>query len=190
MPFSKFIVFPIFVAFQAASMMLLAPFIKVGPESIGGPALVTWISFQAWAMYFMAGCTVKAAGKTVIGYAGGIIASIAIFKLIGVFVGVMGAYWGPALAVFVVVIPLMCAERVEILNFVPAWFIGAGVFFALQFMSGAGTMAEYTQIAVPELIACVTGLFYGYCTVTFRTWYEKMVMPATEKAAEEARKSA
>ncbi len=190
MPFSKFIVFPIFVALQAASMMLLAPFIKVGPESIGGPALVTWISFQAWAMYFLAGCTVKAAGKTVIGYAGGIIASIIIFLLIGVFVGVMGTYWGPALAVFVVVIPLMCAERVEILNFVPAWFIGAGVFFALQFMSGAGTMAEYAQIAVPEMIACVIGLFYGYCTVTFRTWYEKMVMPATEEAAEEAKKSA
>ncbi len=190
MPFSKFIVFPIFVAFQAASLMLLAPYIKIGPESIGGPALVTWIAFQAWAMYFLAGCTVKAAGKTVIGYAGGIIASIIIFKLIGVFVGVMGAYWGPALAVFVVVIPLMCAERVEILNFVPAWFIGAGVFFALQFMSGAGTMAEYTQIAVPEMIACVIGLFYGYCTVTFRTRYEKAVMPATEEAAEEAKKSA
>ncbi len=190
MPFSKFIVFPIFVAFQAASMMLLAPFIKVGPESIGGPALVAWVSFQAWAMYFLAGCTIKTAGKTAIGYAGGIIASIAIFKLTGVFAGVMGGYWGLALAVFLVVIPLMCVERVEILNFVPAWFIGAGVFFALAGMHKADTMAKYMEIAVPEMIACVTGLFYGYCTVAFRTWYEKMVMPATEEAAEEAKKSA
>ena len=141
-------------------------------------------------MYFLAGCTVKAAGKTVIGYAGGIIASIIIFKLIGVFVGVMGAYWGPALAVFVVVIPLMCAERVEILNFVPAWFVGAGVFFALQSMSGAGTMAQYREIAVPEMIACVVGLSYGYCTVSFRTWYEKMVMPAAEEPAEQEKQSA
>ncbi len=190
MPFSKFIVFPIFVAAQAASMMLLAPFIKVGPESIGGPALMTWIAFQAWAMYFLGGCTIKMAGKTAIGYAGGIIASVAIFKLTGVFAGVLGGYWGLALAVFIVVIPVMCAERVEILNFVPAWFLGAGVFFALAAMYGPNTMAGYTQIAVPEMIACVVGLFYGYCTVSFRTWYEKKVLPATEEAAEEVKESA
>jgi hypothetical protein len=95
MPFSKFIVLPIFVAVQAALLMLLAPFIKIGPESIGGPGLVTWISFQAWAMYFMGGCTVKMAGKTVIGYAGGIIASVVIFTLIGVFAGAMAGIGGP-----------------------------------------------------------------------------------------------
>ena len=158
MPFSKFIVLPIFVAFQAAALMLLAPFIKIGPESIGGPGLVAWISFQAWAMYFMGGCTVKMAGKTVIGYAGGIIASVIIFTLGGVFAASLGAYWGTALAVFLVVIPLMCVEKVEILNFIPAWFIGAGVFFALAFMAKAGTMAGYVEIAVPEMIACVIGL--------------------------------
>ncbi len=118
MPFSKFIVFPIFVALQAAFMMLLAPYIKIGPESLG-PALITWVSFQAWAMYFLGGCTVKMAGKTTIGYACGIIASIAIFKLGGVFAGSLGGYWGTALAVFIVVIPVMCAEKVEILNFIP-----------------------------------------------------------------------
>ncbi len=191
MPFSKFIILPVFVALQAASLMLLAPFIKIGPESIGGPGLVAWISFQAWAMYFMGGCTLKMAGKTVIGYAGGIIASVVIFTLGGVFFGPMGGYWGTALAVFLVVVPLMCVERVEILNFIPAWFIGAGVFFALQFMSGASTMAGYVEIAVPEMIACVVGLIFGYCTVSFRTWYEKMVMPtAAEEPAEEAKKSA
>ncbi len=190
MPFSKFIVFPIFVAFQAASMMLVAPYIKVGPESIGGPALMTWIAFQAWAMYFLGGCTIKMAGKTAIGYAGGIIASVAIFELMGVFAGPMGLYWGGALAVFCVVIPVMCAERVEILNFIPAWFLGAGVFFALAGMHKPSTTAGYIQIAVPEMIACLVGLFYGYCTVSFRKWYEKKVMPATEEAAEEAKKSA
>jgi hypothetical protein len=191
MPFSKFIVLPIFVALQAASLMLLAPFIKIGPESIGGPGLVAWISFQAWAMYFMGGCTVKMAGKTVIGYAGGIIASVIIFKLGGIFAGPMGGYWGTAVAVFLVVVPLMCVEKVEILNFIPAWFIGAGVFFALAFMAKAGTMAGYVEIAVPEMIACVIGLIFGYCTVSFRTWYEKMVIPtAEEESAEEAKKTA
>jgi hypothetical protein len=186
MPFSKFIVLPIFVALQAAALMLLAPFVKIGPESIGGPGLAAWISFQAWAMYFMGGCTVKMAGKTVIGYAGGIVASVIIFKLGGVFSGPLGPYWGTTLAVFLVVVPLMCVERVEILNFIPAWFIGAGVFFALQFMSGANTMAGYVKIAGPEMIACVVGLIFGYCTVSFRTWYEKIVIPAAEEAKESA----
>ncbi|MCK5000876.1 MAG: DUF1097 domain-containing protein [Anaerohalosphaera sp.] len=188
MPFSKFIVIPIFVAFQAATMMLLAPLIKIGPESIGGPALLSWISFQAWAMYFMGGCTVKMAGKTIVGYVGGIIASIAIFELAAV-IGPLGGF-GLALTVFIVVIPIIAAERIEIMNFIPAWFIGAAVFFALQFMSGASTIPQYIEIAVPEMIACVVGLFYGYCTVTFRTWYEKKVMPATDEQAEELKKSA
>ena len=191
MPFSRFIVFPIFVAAQAASMMLVARFIRVGPGSVDSPAaLMTWIAFQAWAMYFLGGGTVKMAGKTAIGYAGGIIASVAIFKLTGVFTGVMGGYWGLALAVFCVVIPVMCAERVEILNFIPAWFLGAGVFFALAGIHGPDTMAGYFQIAAPEMIACVVGLLYGYCTVTFRTWYEKKVIPATEESAEEVKESA
>ena len=112
-----------------------------------------------------------------IGYAGGIIASIAIFTLGGLFAG-LGGYWGTALAVFFVVIPVMCAERVEILSFIPAWFVGAGVFFAFAGMHEAGTMAQYMEIAVPEMIACVVGLCYGYCTVSFRTCYEKKVMPA------------
>jgi len=189
MPFSKFIVLPIFVALQAAALMLLAPLIKIGPRSIGGPGLAAWISFQAWAMYFMGGCTVKMAGKTVVGYAGGIIASVVVFTLGGLFFEPLGGYWGTALAVFLVVVPLMCVEKVEILNFIPAWFIGAGVFFALQFMSGAKTMAGYVEIAVPEMIACAIGLIFGYCTVSFRTWHEKIVMPtAEEDSAKEAKR--
>lgn len=184
MPFSKFIVFPIFVALQAASMMLVARYIKIGPESIGGPMLLTWVAFQAWAMYFLGGCTVKAAGKTVVGYAGGIIASVAIFEVNSILGGFMDGYWALALAVFIVVIPVMCAERVAILNFVPAWFLGAGVFFALAGMHGPSTIGGYLEIGVPEMIACVIGLFYGLCTVTFRTWYEKMVMPASEDVSE------
>lgn len=179
MPFSKFIVFPIFVALQAASMMLLAPHIKIGPESIGGPGLITWISFQAWAMYFLGGCNLKMAGKSIIGYFLGIVASIAIFELAGFFSGLIGGYWGTALAVFFVVIPVMCLEKIKITDFIPALFVGAGVFFALAHMHQPTNMTGYIEIAVPEMIACVVGLAYGWVTVTFRTAYEKAVMPKT-----------
>ena len=184
MPFSKFIVIPIFVAFQAATVMLITPYIKIGPESIGGPALVTWISFQAWAVYFLAGCTLKMAGKTMVGYAGGMIASIAIFQLMSVFNNPMGGYWGGALAVFIIVILIISAEKIEILNFIPAWFIGAGAFFALFGMHKPTTMGGYMEIAIPEMIACVIGLAHGFCTVKFRGWYENTVVPAKEEAEE------
>ena len=54
----------------------------------------------------------------------------------------------------------------------------------------AGTMPQYMEIAIPEMLACIVGLAYGYCTVTFRTKYEKMVMPETEEEPEQAKKSA
>ena len=118
MPFSKFIVFPIFVALQAAILMVITPLIKVSPDSIGGPGLITWIAFQSWAMYFLGGCTLKMAGKTIAGYICGIVASVAIFTLGGFFAKSMGmgGHWGTVLAVFIVVIPVMCAEKVELLN--------------------------------------------------------------------------
>ena len=36
-------------------------------------------------------------------------------------------------------------------------------------------LAVYTNIGVPELVACAVGLAYGWVTVTFRTWYEAKV---------------
>ncbi len=181
MPFHKFIIFPIFVAIQAAIMMLVTPHLKVGPGSLAASGLITWVAFQAWAMYFMGGCTIKMAGKTIIGYACGIIASIAIFELMGIF-GSLGI-WGNPLAVFIVVIPVMCAEKIEILNFIPAWFMGAAVFFAL---GGPSNMAGYMEIAIPEMFACVVGLIFGYCTVAFKVWYEKIATPETEEAKKAA----
>jgi len=190
MPFSKFIVFPIFVAFQAALMMLIAGKFPGSFAEIGGPGLLTWVAFQAWAMYFLGGCTVKMAGKSIIGYILGIVASIAIFTLFGKFSS-LGTLALPV-AVFVVVIPVMCLEKVEIANFIPALFVGSGVFFALCTMYGAVAqpesmgMADYMKIAVAEMVACVTGLAFGWCTVTFRTKYEAAVMPAEAEETKEA----
>jgi len=94
------------------------------------------------------------------------------------------------LAVFIIVIPIMCAEKVKLLDFIPAWFMGAAVFFALtgmfigaQAADYAVTMGDYVSIAIPEMIACVVGLVFGFVTVSFRKWYESKVMPQTETTA-------
>ena len=81
MTFGKFMLIPLFIAFQAFTMMVIAPFIPGADKVLlGAPGLITWIAFQAWAMYFLAGCTPKMGAKTLVGYAGGILASIAIFE--------------------------------------------------------------------------------------------------------------
>lgn len=202
MPFSKFILIPIFIAFQAFVMMLIAPFIPgnyVNGAGAAGMGLITWISFQAWAMYFFAGFAPwndKENGpcpwmgfKTVLGYLGGIICSICIFELNKVFGALNGSTaWGLYLAVFIVVIGVIACERVKYFNFVPAWFIGAGVFFGLM-THAAGAITNlpegaahdyclYGRIAVAELIACAVGQVFGWVTVTFRGWYEPKVTAA------------
>jgi hypothetical protein len=175
--FGQYIVIPIFIAAQAFTMMLITPYIPGTPAAIGA-GLITWISFQAWAMYFLAGCNPKMGAKTLAGYAGGIVASIAIFELGGALSGLNGATtpWGLYLAVFLVVVPVICAEKVPGLDFVPSWFVGAGVFFALMtYIKPPADVSKYSwyaQVATPELIACVMGLVYGHITVAFRKTYE------------------
>ena len=188
MPFKQFIIIPLFIALQAFIMMVIAPYVP-GNKFIGG-GLLTWIAFQAWAMYFMSGfppwndkengpCP-RMAGKTILGYIGGIIASIAIFELgkLLSFLDCSAASGGLYTAVFIVVIVVICFERIPPFNFIPAWFVGAGVFFGLMSLAGAskpedmGIWGWYGTVAVAELVACVIGLAFGWVTVTFRVKYE------------------
>ena len=180
MSFGKFIIIPVFIAIQASALMLIAPYAKTLGE--GAESLAAWVSFQAWAMYFLAGCSIKMALKVLAGYAGGIVASIAIFELGDALAGDagLGGYWGYALAVLIVVVPVIAMERVPGFNFIPSWFIGAGVFFAFMGTKGQAdhNATVYTNIAVPEIAACVVGLVFGWVTVKFRGWYEKKVTVA------------
>jgi hypothetical protein len=179
MSFGKFMVIPVFIAIQASVLMLIAPYVKTLGEV--AESLPTWIAFQAWAMYFLAGCSIKMALKVLAGYAGGIVASIAIFELGDVLAGDagLGQYWGYALAVLIVVVPVIAMERVPGFNFIPSWFIGAGVFFGFMTLKSLEHNATvYKNVAVPELAACVVGLVFGWVTVTFRVWYEKKVAVA------------
>jgi len=191
MPFGKYIIIPLFIAFQAFSMMFLQRYIPGTHEALakGGPGLITWISFQAWAMYFLAGCTPKMGLKTLVGYLGGIIASVAIFELAGAFSSLNapngGHMWGLYLAVFIVVVFVISAEKVPGIDFVPSYFLGAGVFFALMTYVAKpeplSKWAWYGQVTMTEMVACAIGLIYGWWTVTFKTWYVAKV-GAEEKA--------
>lgn len=169
MTLKKFIAIPIIVALLAGTIQIIDQVLHlhVAPEGNVG---FGWIAFQAWAMYFLAGCDLKGGLKTLLGYVSGIVASIAIMVLGGKFAG-MGFYAVP-IAIVIVVIPVIWLEKVKWLDFIPAIFIGAGAFFA--FMSYVPN-ATFTTAAITELIYCVLGLFYGYITILIRGAYEKKV---------------
>lgn len=172
MTFKKFIVIPFIVALLAGTIQIVDQLLHLQVEPLGNVGF-GWIAFQAWAMYFLAGCDLKGGLRTLIGYVMGIVASIAIMVLGGKLAG-MGFYAVPV-AVFVVVIPVIFLEKVKWLDFVPAIFIGAGAFFA--FMSYVPD-ATFAIAAKTELIYCFLGLFYGYITILIRGAYEKKVSKA------------
>lgn len=169
MKFSKFIIIPIIVAFLAFTIQivdqLIAPLMPIADNAGFG-----WVAFISWATYFMAGCSLDGGKKTFCGYVAGIIASIGIMEFGGVFSGF--GFFAVPLAVFVIVIPVICLERIPPFDFVPSVFVGAGTFFGIMSYVGGAT---YMTATVTELIYCALGLAYGFVTVALRTRYEAWV---------------
>ena len=170
MNFKKFIVIPVFIAFLAFTFILvdqvLSPLMPIADNKGFG-----WVTFQAWAMYFLAGCTLKGGLRTFLGYIMGITAAIIIIKIAGL-IGSTGFLAVP-LAVFIVVIPMCSMERAPALfDFVPALFVSSAVFFAFMNYIPNATM---TSSAITILTYCAIGMIYGIVTVTLRTLYEKKI---------------
>ena len=180
LPFHKFMGFPAFVGVQAAILLTIASFIPFTPEALG-KGLLIWAAFQAWAMYFLGGATINMAFKTMAGYVGGIIASVILIELGGLFSGLNGAKvpWGSVLVVFFVAFLIISADRVPSINFLPSYFIGSGAYFAIITYvprpDSIGAYTWYLQVAVPLLISAVIGLVFGWCTVVFKIWYDSKV---------------
>jgi len=169
MKFQQFIVIPVIVAFLALTIQIVDQLLA-GYMPVEGNVGFGWIAFIAWAMYFMAGCTTEGGKKTLFGYIAGIIASVAIMELGGALSG--AGFFAFPLAIFVVVVPCICLERLPPFDFVPALFVGAGTFFGfMSYVSGA----TYVTATVTELIYCLIGLVYGWMTVSLRGRYEAYV---------------
>lgn len=174
MDFKKFIVIPVFIAFLAAAFIVidqvLKPFMPIADNKGFG-----WVTFQAWAMYFLAGGTVKGGARTFLGYALGILSAILIIELAGALSSSL--FWAVPLAVLVMVIPMCSMERAHsLIDFVPAIFVSSAVYFAFtQIYPAATTM---TSMAITILTYCGIGMILGFVTVSLRTAYEKKVAKA------------
>jgi hypothetical protein len=168
MNIKKLIYFPIIVG-------ILAFLIQIADQLLG-PCMLTkdnsgfgWIAFQSWAVYFLAGGNIKGGIKAFLGYAVGIIASIVIMELGGLF-GAFPLKLGVPVAVGLVAFTLIFLERTTWLSLIPAMFIGAGAFFAfMSYVPGA----TYGKAALTEMIYCVLGLIFGFATITIKGIVEK-----------------
>ena len=171
MDFKKFIVIPVFIAFLAAAFIVLdqviSPYMPIADNKGFG-----WVTFQAWAMYFLAGCTVKGGARTFLGYVLGILSAIIIIKLAGVLSST--GFWMVPLAVLVMVIPMCSMERAHsLIDFVPAIFVSSAVYFAFTQIYPATTTIP--SMAITILVYCGIGMILGYITISLRAAYEKMV---------------
>ena len=163
----KYFPIALFIGVQACLLQALDQLIcpSIAPLAAGGG----WISFQAWAMYFLGGCTPKGGVRALIGYVLGMAASIAIMAGGGL-LGPLGFWAMPVTLLILVPIILYLDIAPELINFVPAVFVGAGVFFGIMsYIPGA----TYASAFISEGVYCVIGLLFGFLTILFRGWYEK-----------------
>jgi len=167
MSLKKFVVIPLIIAVLAFSIQivdqLLSPLMCPKPN-VG----FCWIAFQAWAVYFLAGCTIQGGIKALIGYSVGILGSILIMNLAGFFVAL--GFLSVPFAVGFVAFCLIFFERTNWFNLIPAMFIGAGAYFAfMSYVPGA----TFVTAAITEIVYCILGLTYGVITIVLRKAYEK-----------------
>ena len=165
MTFKQFFPIPVMITILAFFLMLINLGASHCPNY--GKYFVVWVAFQAWAMYFMAGCTPKNGVKVMLGYLGGAAGSTAIMVLGGQFTKLGLGEMAMPVSVLILVLPIICFERVPMFDFIPAWFVGSGVFFAL--CKGPGT---YIETGCMSLFSCLIGVLFGVVTVVLRMKYE------------------
>ncbi len=165
--FKKFVMIPVMIGVLALLIQAIDQWLSPIMQPSGNSGF-SWISFQAWATYFLAGANVKGGIKTLLAYAAGIAGSIVIMLLGGALTPSL-AFWGVPVAVGVIAFAVIFLEKVEWLSLIPALFIGAGAFFAfMSYVPGA----TFTNATITEIVYCAMGLVFGYITVSLRVAWE------------------
>lgn len=161
MKFLKYVPHPGIIGVLAFLMMVIEPMIT--------PFLISWVAFQTWAMYFLAGGTVSRGVKTAACYLAGMVAAALIIIISGWLTPSLGAMALP-LTVGVIAFLVIFFEKVPALDFIPAWFVGAGAYFA--FMTIHQFQMPHPQAHLYVFSSALIGLLWGFFTVFLRTRYQ------------------
>ena len=165
---------PLIIAILASLMQvfdqLLAGYTVLGKLFPNGAG---WIAFQAWAIYFLGGCTPKGGVKGFVAYLAGILISIVIFTssaLIG------GGFWSVPIVLLPTVFIAISLEKFEWTSYVPALFVGAGAYFCIMSYIAPQPgpyQGSFFAFMAGELFYCVFGLVWGFLTIVIRGAFDR-----------------
>jgi len=164
-------VYAVLTALLAGVVTLITWQMNGWPTVAGQP--LTYISFTAWAAYFLFGANISGAAKAFSSMIAGIIAAILMFVLSIAFGFV--PWWAVPLAVVILVIPMIFCERIKIFNNVAAVFMGTGLYFSISAAGGfAGfTADQYLIVGLTELLYVFIGFAAGWLTIQFNIMASK-----------------
>lgn len=138
---------------------------------VTGATPLTYVTFCAWAAYFLFGAAPKPALHALSSMAFGIVAAIAMFVLSIAFGFV--PWWAVPLAVVILVIPMMWLEKVPPASNIAAVFLGTGLYFSLSaagVFQGNFTVQMFLTVAIVELIYVAIGFIAGWLSIQLGTW--------------------
>jgi len=164
---------PLIIAILASLMQVIDQLLA-GNTVLGQlfPNGAGWIAFQAWAVYFLGGCTPKGGLKGFISYFAGIAVSIVIFK----WAAVIGGFWSVPIVLLPTVLVAISLEKFEMTSYVPALFVGAGAYFCIMSYIAPQPgpfQGNFYAYAAGELFYCFFGLLWGFLTIVIRGAFDK-----------------
>lgn len=163
---------------------ILACLIQVVDQALIGvvsPAMgaagkgLSWVAFQSWALYFLAGCNVKGGIQVFCSYITGTLGSIAIIMLGGAMTPAL-AWWAIPAAVGMIAFCVMFFEHTTWLSLIPALFVASGCYFGLMNFAGDFLGENFFMEAFKlEMIYAVLGIVFGFVTITLKGKLEAML---------------
>lgn len=176
----RFFLFAVYVGAQSFLLQLVDQLIGKSLVA-GGHSGFVFLAFQAWALYFLLGSSVKGAVTGFCGYALGIFFSTLMIASSSV-LSFLGIWTVPVVALLVVPVMMYFEYAPWFAANVSTFFVGAGAFYAvLNYVEDI----KIWEAAFVVLLYCSFGLASGWMTIAFRHWYEKLPQRQNRFAREE-----
>ncbi len=178
-----YVLYVVLVALLAGVVDLVTNLLQSAAVFAPSTISLTFISFVAWALYFLVGSSLSGGAKAFVSILFGAIAAVAMFMLSIAFG--FTPWWAVPVAVVIVVLFMMPLEKLKFVSLASV-FAGTGLFFAAN---AAGvlstfTIADYLNCILAEMLYVFIGLAAGWLTIQFYMFCSKL--SADKTAADKA----
>lgn len=170
----KFFLYSILMALLAAVITLITWQMNGFVVETSTP--LTYITFVAWAAYFLIGANPKDAAVGLASAVAGIVAAALMF-VFSILFGFV-PWWAVPVAVFIIV-PFMCyCEKVKPIRNTSMVFMATGLYFSLSAagaFNGPGfTFQGYCLAGIAEVVYIVIGFVAGWASIQIFTFCSKL----------------